>query len=156
MDNILGLVIFLHVTAATIFVMTLVLMQLVVNPAMAKITAGPEKAAAADTIQGRWHPVVDAAIITLDITGLYLAVTRLWFIGFTPILHVKTSFGVIALICANLLHFYFKGYKRRLKAEGKTERLAAVNRLTSKMEITALVTGILAFLAGISFNHPFF
>ena len=156
MEHLPKIVVFAHIIAANMFVMTLVIMQLVVNPAMAKIPAGPGKEAAVAFIQGRWHPVVDAAIITLDITGLFLLVTRLWIIGASPILHIKTSFGAVALICANLLHFYFRSHKRKLKAEGRMDRLARITRITSYMEKTALVTGVLAFLFGATFNHsPF-
>ncbi|MBI5179332.1 MAG: hypothetical protein HZA04_08775 [Nitrospinae bacterium] len=156
MDTLMSIVIFFHVIAATMFAMTLIIMQLVVSPALAKIPGGPEKEAASAVIQNRWHPIVDTVIIILDITGLILLLTRWHLIGTNIILHVKVTFGIIALLCANLLHFYYRGYKRKLKAQGNVERLAAINRLTEILEKTALITGVLAFISGITFNHsPF-
>lgn len=150
------LIVFIHIIAADIFAFTLVVMQYAVSPAMAKMPAGPEKETAVKFLHSRWHPVVDGAIITLSLTGLLILLLRWRIIGATFTLHWKTSFGFVALLCAGLLHFYFRGYKARLKAEGQTERLKKINRITGYMEKTALITGVLAYLAGVSFNHsPF-
>lgn len=150
------LIVFFHIIAADIFAFTLVVMQYAVSPAMAKMPAGPEKDKAVKFLHSRWHPVVDAAIIVLSITGLLILLLRWRIIGAVFTLHWKTSFGFVALLCAGLLHFYFRGCKARLKADGQTEQLQKINRLTGYMEKTALITGILAYLAGISFNHPVF
>ncbi len=151
-----GLIVFFHIASADIFAFTLVVMQYAVSPAMAKMPAGPEKDAAVKFLHSRWHPVVDAAIITLSVTGFLILLLRWRVIGATFTLHWKTSFGFVALLCAGLLHFYFRGYKARLKGAGQTERLQKINRITGYMEKTALITGVLAYLAGVSFNHsPF-
>ena len=150
------LIVFFHIIAADVFAFTLVIMQYAVSPAMAKMPAGPEKDKAVKFLHSRWHPVVDAAIITLSITGFLILLLRWRIIGAVFTLHWKTSFGFVALLCAGLLHFYFRGYKARLKAEGKTEQLQKINRITGYMEKTALITGVLAYLAGISFNHSAF
>lgn len=150
------LIVFFHIAAADIFAFTLVVMQYAVSPAMAKMPAGKEKDTAVKFLHSRWHPVVDAAIIVLSLTGFLILLLRWRIIGATFTLHWKTSFGFVALLCAGLLHFYFRGYKARLKAEGQTERLAKINKITGYMEKTALITGVLAYLAGVSFNHsPF-
>jgi len=145
--------VFAHVISGTILVMTLVIMQLVIGPAMARLTNGDEKKSAVSVIQRRWHPVVDAVIIVQSVTALYFLVTRWQIIGTTPILHFKVTFGIIALVCANALHFYYRGFKRRLSATGQKERLARINKLTRYMEKVVLVTGVSAFLLGVIFNH---
>ncbi len=156
MEQHYGLIVFVHVVSANIFALTLLIMQYAVGPAMGKLPGTPEKEGAAGLLQGRWHPVVDTAIILLSATGVMLMAMRWHLIGVTPLLHWKTSFGIIALLLANTLHFYYRPYKKRLKAAGKTERLQDVNRLTGKMEKAALVFGLAAYLSGISYNHfPF-
>ena len=136
--------------------MTLIIMQLVVGPALGKLSAGPEKDAALAVIQGRWRPVIDTTIVILTITALYLLITKWGLIAFNPLLLVKISFGLMTLFLANLLHFYFRGVKRRLTAKGKTDSLADINRLTLIMERVALVTGAITFLLGLTFNHILF
>jgi len=141
------------VLGGTILVMTLVLMQLVVAPAMSKISNGEEKQLAAGVIQGRWHPVVDAAIIVQSLTAVYLMVTRWELIGQEHILHVKVTFGITALVMANLLHFYYRGKKRRLKTAGEMERLAVLSKRTATMEKVTLVTAAVTWLLAVTFNH---
>ncbi len=150
------LIVFFHIAAADIFAFTLVVMQYAVSPAMAKIPQSQEKDAAVKFLHSRWHPVVDMAIIVLSLTGFLILLLRWRIIGTVFTLHWKTSFGFATLLCAGLLHFYFRGYKARLKASGQTERLKKINRITGYMEKTALITGVLAYLAGISFNHSAF
>lgn len=148
-----GLIIFIHLVSATILVMTLVLMQLVIGPAISKIPDANHRRLAQDVIKGRWHPVVDAVIIILSVTGLFMLVTRWRLIGADQLLHVKVTLGIITLACANLLHFYYRGLKRRLASGNETERLASINRLTIRLEKVTLVTGIITFLLAITFNH---
>ncbi|GMT42789.1 MAG: hypothetical protein IEMM0002_1200 [bacterium] len=147
------LAVFAHVICGTVLVMTVVMMQLVVGPSMAGITDARQKKSTVAGIQKRWHPVVDAAIIIQTITGLFFIITRWHVIGTTTILHFKVTFGLIALFCANLLHFYYRGLKRRLAAKGQTDRLARVNRLTGYMEKIVLVTAGITFLLGVTYNH---
>lgn len=151
--NLNDIAVFAHIIAGTILVMTLVIMQLVIGPAMAKLPNGAEKKSVMAIIQGRWHPVVDAVIIVQSVTALYFLATRWQIIGTTPILHFKVTFGIIALACANILHFYYRGLKRKLSATGQKERLKSTNQLTRYMEKVVLVTGGSAFLLGVIFNH---
>lgn len=145
--------VFAHVIAGIILVMTLVIMQLVVGPAIARLPNGEDKKSVLSVIQSRWHPVVDIVIIIQSITALYFLVTRWRVIGASPILHFKVTFGIIALVCANALHFYYRGFKRKLSATNQKERLASVSKLTRYMEKVVLVTGGAAFLLGVTFNH---
>jgi hypothetical protein len=156
MESIYGLVVFIHVICASALTLTLIIMQLVIGPALEQLPDGEQKQAVTSVIQGRWHPVVDVVILLLTLTALYLLVAQWRLIGTTPILHIKVTFGIITLVCVNGLHFYFRGFKRKLKAEGKIERLKDITRLTRLMEKTALIFGPLTFLVGVLFNHsPF-
>jgi len=154
MESIYGLIVFIHIICASILTLTLIIMQLVIAPALEQLPAGEQKQAVVSVIQGRWHPVVDVVILLLTLTGLYLLVVQWRLIGTTPILHIKVTFGIITLVCVNALHFYFRGFKRKLKAEGKFERLKEITRLTRLLEKTALIFGPLTFLLGVFFNHP--
>jgi len=153
MDWLMDIAIFVHVLCGVLLAMTLIIMQLVVNPAMAKIPAGDGKLQAAAVIQGRWHPVVDGAIILLTATALLFFTVRWDEIVASHILHLKVTTGIITLTAASLLHFYFRGVKKRLKANGETEKLAKVNTFTSKLEKTALIFGFLTFLSALFYNH---
>lgn len=156
LERFYGLIVSVHIASATVFTMTLVIMQSSVGPALARIPASPEKEKAVAFMHGRWHPVVDGAIILLGFTGILLMGLRLWVIGKDPVLHLKTSFGAVALICAGLLHFYYRGKKRRLKAAQDTEKLQKVNRLTNILEKVALVCALIAWASGLGWNHsPF-
>ena len=151
--DIYGLAVFIHVIGGVILVMTLVIMQLVVTPAMSKLPAGPEKQSAALVIQTRWHPVVDVVIITQTVTAIYFIVSQWQWIVVSHILHIKMAFGIVTLLLANLLHFYFRGKKRRLKAEGKTESLQKTVTLTGRMEKVVLIAGAVTFLLALFLNH---
>lgn len=147
------LVVFLHIICGTILVITLLIMQLAIGPALAKIPGGKEKKDALAVIHRRWRPVVDIAIIILTLSALYLLFTRWIMIVSMPLFYIKLPFAVITLFLANALHFYYRRVKQKLIAQGKKERLDNVNRLTMMMERIALVTGTITFLLGISFNH---
>jgi len=153
MENLYGIVVVIHLMAASTLVMTLVIMQLVVSVALSKITNQEDKQNAMAVIQTRWHPVVDIAIILLTLTGPYLLMINWSLIGTDLYLHVKVAFGLATLIIANLLHFYFRGKKRRLKANGEMERLQKMSKLTGRLERIALYVGVVAFLMGITYNH---
>lgn len=147
------IMVFIHVICASILVMTLVIMQLVVSPALAHIPAGEEKQRAAAVIQTRWTPVADTVIVVISITALYFLVGEWRMVVGSYVLLVKATFGIITLVCANLAHFYYRGLKRRLKAEGNADRLAGVSRFSAKLERTALIFGVFTFLLGVYFNH---
>jgi len=87
------------------------------------------------------------------VTALFFMVTRWEWIAASTILHVKVTTGIIALSFANVLHFYFRGKKRRLKAAGETEKLSRTNKLTQVMEKVVLVTGAATFLLALFLNH---
>ena len=148
-----GLALFIHIIGGVILVMTLVIMQLIVSPALSKLPPGPEKQSAAMVIQVRWHPVVDVVIITQTVTAIYLIVYQLDWLTESLLLQVKVTFGIVTLLFANLLHFYFRGKKRRLKAEGKTEKFQKAVTLTGRMEKVVLAAGAATFLLALFLNH---
>ncbi len=155
MDGFYGIVLLIHVLTGAIFVMTLVIMQIVVGPAMGKVPASEGKTAAQGVIQKRWVPVIDAAIIIQSVTALIILIERWDMIAASPLLHVKITFGIIALVLANLLHFYWRGKKQKLKREGKTEEFKKLNQLTMFLEKAALVFAVATFVLAVSFNHLF-
>jgi uncharacterized membrane protein len=151
-----GLAVFAHVIGGTILVMTLVIMQLVVGPATARMADGEDKKQIVTAIQVKWHPVVDAAIIALTLTAIYFIVSQWQWIVVSHVLHIKMAFGIVTLACANMLHFYYRGKKRRLKAVGELEKLAKAGRLTQVMEKVVLVAGAVTYLLALFLNHsPF-
>lgn len=153
MENIDSFILFLHVVVGAIFAITVTVVQLVVGPAMSKIPAGADKLKAVAVIQGRARPAMDIAIILQTLTATYLLITRWDMIGGSVYLHIKVSLGIIALVMANLLHFYWRGKKVRLKAEGKIEQFKALAARTLSFEKVVLVTAPAAFLMGVAFNH---
>ena len=156
MENLMGTMVFLHVLFGVVLAMTLIIMQLVINPALANIPAGADKQNFAAVVQKRWHPVVDIAIIVLTLTALFFLHARWAEIIASSILPIKAITGIIALSCANLLHFYYRGKKRKLKAAGETEKLAKATALTTKLEKVALIFGATTFLLALFYNHsPF-
>ncbi|MFQ5433115.1 MAG: hypothetical protein ACE5EN_11505 [Nitrospinota bacterium] len=151
-----ALAVFAHVICGAILAMTLVIMQLVVSPAAARMTNAEDKKLIGMAIQTRWHPVVDAAIIIQTVTALFFMVTRWEWIGSSTILHVKVTTGIITLSFANALHFYYRGKKRRLKAAGEVEKLSKTNKRTQVMEKVVLVMGVTTYLLALLLNHnPF-
>ncbi len=153
MENIDSFILFLHVIAGAIFAITVTVVQLVVGPAMKQIPAGAEKLKAVAILQGRVQPAMDTAIILQSLTAIYLLITRWEMISASAYLHVKISMGIIALVTANLLHFYWRGKKVRLKAEGKMDQFKALAGRTLFFEKVVLVTAPATFLMGVAFNH---
>ena len=152
MELLQDLTITLHVISASLLVLTMVIMQLVVGPALAKVSA-EERVKAQEVIQRRWHPIVDGVIILLTITAFALAYWRFLQIGQDTLLHYKISFGIITLLCANTVHFYIRGKKRELKKSGDDERLAAFTKFGTILEKTALICGGITYILGMIFNH---
>ncbi|VAX20608.1 hypothetical protein MNBD_NITROSPINAE04-2543 [hydrothermal vent metagenome] len=153
MENIDGFIVFLHVVVGAIFAITVTVVQLVVAPAMKQIPAGEGKLKAVAVIQGRAARAMDIAIILQSLTAVYLLITRWEMISASAYLHVKISLGIIALVTANLLHFYWRGKKARLKAEGKMDEFKALAGRTLFFEKVVLVTAPATFLMGVAFNH---
>ena len=141
-----------HVICASLLVITMIIMQLVVGPALSKLPP-EERVKAQQVIQQKWHPIVDGTIIVLTITAIALAVWRFHQIGQDTWLHYKVSFGIVALICANTVHFYIRGQKRKMKEIGDEERLAAFTRFGSIAERGALIFGGITYVMGMFFNH---
>jgi len=155
MESVDSFIVFLHIVVGAIFAITVTVVQLVVGPAMARIPAGDDKLKAAAVIQGRARPAMDIAIILQTLTAIYLLVTRWDMIGASVYLHIKISLGIIALVIANLLHFYWRGKKVRLKAEGRIEEFKALAGRALLFEKVVLVTAPATFLMGVAFNHLF-
>ena len=143
----------IHVLAGAAFGVTVPLMQLVVNPAMAKIPAGEPKALAAAVIQSRARVAVDIIILIQILTALYLLAARWSMIGQSPWLMAKITLGATALVIAGLLHFYWRGKKTRLKAQGKDEEFSALSAWTMKMEKIVLVTVPATWIMGVIWSH---
>ena len=148
-----ALILFIHIAFGAVLAVTVMLMQTTVGPAMAKIPAGDEKTEAVAILQSRAHKAMDIVIIVMTITALYLIVARWEMIGASVWLMVKITFGIITLTVANLLHFYWKGKKKRLKQEGRTEEFTALSAKTMMFEKIVLVGAPITFLMGIAFNH---
>ncbi len=142
-----------HIIGGAMLAMTLVIMQLVILPGIGKISEAKEKKVMVSMIQGRWHPVIDVVIIIMILSGIYLLITRWSMIGASHWLHVKVSFGFFALASAASLHFYFKQLKKKLAANGETERLKKIQRRTLIIEKITLVSAAITFLMGIFFSH---
>jgi hypothetical protein len=153
MENVDSFILFVHIVVGAIFAITVTVVQTVVGPAMSKIPAGDDKLKAVAIIQSRARPAMDIAIILQTLTAIYLLITRWDMIGDSVYMHIKVSLGIIALVIANLLHFYWRGKKMRLKAEEKTDQF---NKLAARMlqfEKVILFTAPIVFLMGVAFNH---
>lgn len=148
-----SVIVYIHVICGAAFAVTMAVQQLVVGPAMSVIPAGDEKRKAAGIVQARARTAMDAAIIIQTVTSIILLITRWDMIAASHLMHIKIFLGVIALIFANLLHFYWRGKKRRLKERGETDRFSALNRRTLIIEKAVLAAALLAFLMGAAFNH---
>lgn len=153
MDMMDSVIVFIHVICGAAFAVTMTVQQLVVGPAMSVIPAGPEKRKAAGIVQGRARTAMDVAIIIQVVTSVILFMTRWDMIAASHLLHMKMFLGVIALTFASLLHFYWRGKKRRLKERGETEKFSALGRRTLIIEKFVLAAALLTFLLGVGFNH---
>lgn len=153
METIDSFILFLHIVVGAIFAITVMVVQLVVGPAMSRIPAGDDKQKAAAVIQNRARRAMDVAIILQSLTATYLLITRWDMIGASVYLHIKVSLGIITLVIANLLHFYWRGKKLRLKAEEKMDEFKALAARTLTFEKVILVTAPATFLMGVAFNH---
>lgn len=153
METLDNVVLFLHIVFGAAFATAVLLMQLVVGPAMSKLSPGEEKQNASKVIQKRAQRAIDVVIVVMTVTAIYLAITRWDIIVGEHLLHIKITFGITALIVANLLHFYFRGKKNRLKAAGKEEAFLALSRKTLFLEKFVLISVPAAFLLGVTFNH---
>ncbi len=148
-----SLIVYIHIVCGMLFGVTLIIMQLVTGPAMGKIKPGEDKEQAVAIIQGRAHITMDIVIVIQSITVIYLLITRWDMIGANLTLHIKSTLGITALVLANLLHFYWRGKKRRLKAEGAMEQFQALSRRTMNIERVVLVCAALTILLAVGFNH---
>ena len=143
----------IHALAGAAFGVMVLAMQLVVNPAMAKIPAGEPKNLAAAVIGSRARVAVDILIVLQTLTAMYLLHARWAMIAASPWLMAKVTAGATALALANLLHFYWRGKKLRLKAAGKTEEFNALSAFTMKMEKIVLMTVPAAWIMGVLWSH---
>lgn len=150
LDSIITVV---HILGGAAFAVTIILMQTVVSPAMAKIPAGQPKAMAAEIIQGRARLAMDIVILLQSATALYLLATKWNMIWASFWLGAKVAAGATALFTASLLHFYWRGKKARLKQAGETGKFEALSAFTLKMEKVALVLAPTAFVMGIIWGH---
>jgi len=146
-------VVFIHVICGAAFVVTMAMMQLVVGPAMSRLPASEDKLKVVAVIQGRAQPAMDIVIIILIVTAAYLVTSKWALVAANHWLHIKLSFGAFALTLAALLHFYWRGKKKRLKTEGLTEQFQALSKRTMTLEKVVLVTAWITFLMGVAFNH---
>ncbi len=148
-----GFIVSLHVIVGITFAVTVLLMQAVVGPAMSRLQAGDAKQKAVSIIQGRAQPAMDSAIIIQSITSIYLIHSRWEMIGASMLLSVKVVIGVAVLILASLLHFYWRGKKRRLKARGETGKFQALSSRTLFLEKFVPAGAWLAVVMGVVVNH---
>ena len=142
-----------HALAGAAFGVMVLVMQTVINPAMAKIPAGEPKNQAGAIVVGRARLAVDILIVGQTITAFYLLATRWSLIGGHPWLMAKVALGGTALALANLLHFYWRGKKMRLKAAGKTEEFAALAAFTMRLEKIVLIAVPGAWIMGVIWSH---
>lgn len=153
METIDTLLLFIHIAFGAVFAVTVTLMQTTVGPAMSRIPAGDEKAQAVGILQSRAHRAMDIVIIVMTITALYLIVARWEIIGASVWLMIKITFGVITLAIANLLHFYWRGKKKKLKSARRQDEFTALSRKTLMFEKVVLMGAPITFLMGVAFNH---
>jgi len=146
-------VVFVHAILGAAFVMTMTVMQGVVGPAMKRMANCPDKALGAAVIQARAQKAMDIVIALMIVTVLYMLHAKWELIRPNPLLHTKISFGLTALTLAALLHFYWRGKKRRLKEAGETARFESLSRMTLALEKVVLACAWVAFLLAIGFNH---
>lgn len=148
-----GFIVSLHVIVGITFAVTVLLMQAVVGPAMSRLQPGDDKQKAVSIIQGRAQPAMDAAIIIQLVTSLFLLHTSWEMIGASILLSIKVTVGMATLVLASLLHFYWRGKKRRLKASGETDKFKALSSRTLFLEKFVPAGAWLAVVMGVVFNH---
>ncbi len=153
METLDSFILVTHIIFGAAFVFTMAAIQIVTGPALSKISPGQEKQKAARIVQTRAAPAMDFAIIVMDMTAAYLLYSRWDEIGAALWLHIKTTFGFTALLIANLLHFYWRSKKKRLKAEGADEAFSKLSRRTLLLEKVVLTCAAITFLMGVTYNH---
>ena len=152
--NFYGWILFFHVFSASVFAMTMVIMQLVVANVMKRIPDGPGKKDGVFFIQKRWHPVVDGIIVVVGGTALLLFLFNWRMIFSSPLLETKVVAGAFSLCAAYANHFYFRYVKRSLAAtQADPKRLQKLNRTTAVLDKVALTGGIIAVLLGWYWGH---
>lgn len=146
-------ILFLHIIAASGFVFTMILMQLFVSRLMKKIPESEGKSEAKKLIQTRLHPIVDAVILTVGITGALL-VWITWPMALNSgELIFKIAFALISLTAAYTGHFVLRPLKKKWTRENNHGALQMAARISPIIDRTALIAGAIAALAGWAFNH---
>ena len=148
-----SVILYLHIIAGFTLLAFTSIMQLIVGPAMSKISASDEKKGALNVLKKRRQPIVDTAIIIQTVTGVHFLHSRWALIIDSPLLLVKVFFGVVALSIANLLHFYFRRKKVKLLERGETDRLAKLQAILSKLEKVVLISVAITALLAVYYNH---
>jgi len=148
-----SVILYLHIIAGFAMLAFTSIMQLIVGPAMSKISASEEKKSALNVLKKRRQPIVDTAIIIQTVTGLHFLHSRWALILESPVLLVKVFFGVVALSIANMLHFYFRRKKAKMQEAGETDRLAKLQSILSKLEKVVLISVAITVLLAVYYNH---
>ena len=147
-------IVFIHIIAASAFVMTVIIMQLVVANVMKRIPDSSGKQDGARFIQKKWLPVVDIIIILVGIAGLGLVALNYNMILSRPLFLVKIVIGAITLSAAYINHFYLRSLKKRLASSGKeSERLKRVGRIVLILNKVILIGAPVTALLGWYANH---
>ncbi len=147
------LVTVVHMLCGAAFAVTLVIMQLGVGPAMGKILPSPGKEHAVKIIHGRIRLSTDIIIILMIATATYLLMVKQEIIFWSIWLQVKITLGGLAIIIGALLHFYWRGKKRKLKKAGKDDEHKALTKRTLMYEKVVLVLANFAWIMAVFYNH---
>jgi len=146
-------VVFMHVIAGTIIVSMSSIMQLIVGPAVSLLPEGLDKKRLTEKLAKRRIPIMDSAIMIQMTSAIYLLYSRWVMISLEPVMIAKACCGFIGLSLAFSAHFYFRGKKKKLQAEGRLSELKTLNEKTRFIEPLVLVLASCAYFLGVFFNH---
>jgi len=155
METIYPFIVIIHIIAGTILVAFSSIMQLVVGPAVKKLSAGDDKSKFLIQLKKRRIPVMDGAIIIQILTALFLFHSRHEVIFQSSLMGIKALAGGLALILAFVAHFYIRGKKEKADKTGNKALSEKLSGYGLWIEKTVLIGGSIAFFSGIIFNHFF-
>lgn len=147
-------IVVIHIIAASAFVMTLIIMQLVVSNVMKRIPDSQGKQEGVNFIQKRWIPIVEIIIVIVGISALGIAIINYEMILNNKLFIIKIIFGIIALSSAYINHFYLKYAKKRLLLSGENKpKLIKITKIMPILNKVALIGASITALFGWYLNH---
>ncbi len=146
-------VVFFHIITASAFVFVMLMMQILVSNIMKRIPESPGKESGKSLIKDYLHPVVDAVILIVGITGVILVIAT-WPLAVKNFhLTLKIAFAVISLGAAYTGHFILRPLKKKWTKQGNRTALEKAARISPFIDRTALIAGVITALLGWSLNH---